>query len=172
MPEVLAIEKQCFPYPWREKDFLRSLQQRNCIGMVAEWREQIVGYMIYHLQKKSLELLNFAVRRDDWRLGIGKELMTKLKGKTAPKRRHKLTMTIWDANINAHLFFKAMGFTAMDIVPLINSHEGYLMEWDCHADQLSSMYERRKKERMQLLWPIQGGKEEENLEGTGRRECS
>ncbi|MEK6238743.1 MAG: ribosomal-protein-alanine N-acetyltransferase RimI, partial [Planctomycetales bacterium] len=43
MPEVLAIENSSFEFPWSEEDFLRSLQQRNCIGMVAEWEDSIVG---------------------------------------------------------------------------------------------------------------------------------
>ena len=43
MPEVLAIEHASFEYPWCEEEFLRVLRQRNCIGMVAEHGERIVG---------------------------------------------------------------------------------------------------------------------------------
>src|SRR5687768_6635477 len=45
MPEVLSIETQCFEFPWTEEDFLRCLRQRNCIGMVAEQGEKVVGFM-------------------------------------------------------------------------------------------------------------------------------
>ena len=61
MPEVLQIEGESFEFPWSEEDFLRCLQQRNCIGMVAEHEENVVGFMIYELHKSRLHLLNFAV---------------------------------------------------------------------------------------------------------------
>src|SRR3954451_20269262 len=46
MPEVLAIEHAGFEYPWCEEECLRVLRQRNCIGMVAEYGERVVGFMI------------------------------------------------------------------------------------------------------------------------------
>src|ERR671912_367951 len=61
MPEVLAIEEQSFEFPWSEEDFIRCLRQRNCIGMVAEHNERVVGFMIYELHKTRLHVLNFAV---------------------------------------------------------------------------------------------------------------
>ena len=45
MPSVLAIEQECFEFPWYEDDFVRCLRQRNCIGMVAELDDKVVGYM-------------------------------------------------------------------------------------------------------------------------------
>src|SRR5437867_2420708 len=61
MPEVLHAEQQSFEFAWTEEDFLRCLRQRNCIGMVAEQSEKVVGFMIYELQKAKLHILNFAV---------------------------------------------------------------------------------------------------------------
>ena len=61
MPEVLQTEQESFEYSWTEEDFLRCLRQRNCIGMVAEQGEKVVGFMIYELHKNKLHILNFAV---------------------------------------------------------------------------------------------------------------
>src|SRR4051794_39786908 len=55
MPEVLAIEHASFDFPWGEEEFLRVLRQRNCIGMVAEHGERVVGFMIYELHKSKLQ---------------------------------------------------------------------------------------------------------------------
>ncbi len=60
MPEVLAIEHASFEYPWCEEEFLRVLRQRNCIGMVAEHGERIVGFMIYELHRNKIHVLDFA----------------------------------------------------------------------------------------------------------------
>src|SRR2546423_1822739 len=70
MPEVLQTEQQSFEYPWTEEDFLRCLRQRNCIGMVAEQGEKVVGFMIYELPKAKLHILNFAVH-PGWRRCAG-----------------------------------------------------------------------------------------------------
>ncbi len=59
MPEVLDIERQSFEFPWSEDDFVRCLRQRNCIGMVAEHGDRVVGFMIYELHKTRLHILEF-----------------------------------------------------------------------------------------------------------------
>ena len=64
MPEVLHTEQESFEYAWTEEDFLKCLRQRNCIGMVAEHGEKVVGFMIYELHKSKLHVLNFAVHPD------------------------------------------------------------------------------------------------------------
>src|SRR5262245_38588077 len=61
MPEVLTTEQQSFEFAWSEEDFLRCLRQRNCIGMVAEQGEKVIGFMIYELHKSKLHIMNFAV---------------------------------------------------------------------------------------------------------------
>ncbi|MEZ6091062.1 MAG: ribosomal-protein-alanine N-acetyltransferase RimI, partial [Pirellulaceae bacterium] len=45
MPSVLDIEAACFEFSWSEDEFIRCLRQRNCIGMVAEENDQVVGFM-------------------------------------------------------------------------------------------------------------------------------
>ena len=61
LPTVLEIEESNFEFPWTEDDFLRCLRQRNCIGMVVELDDEIVGFMIYELHTNRLHILNFAV---------------------------------------------------------------------------------------------------------------
>ena len=54
MAEVLATETEGFEFPWLEEDFIRCLRQRNCIGMVAEYDDRVVGFMIYELHKNRI----------------------------------------------------------------------------------------------------------------------
>src|SRR5205085_3641644 len=78
MPEVLQTEQESFEYAWTEEDFLRCLRQRNCIGMVAEQGEKVVGFMIYELHKQKLHILNFAVHPTFRRMRIGSQMTAKL----------------------------------------------------------------------------------------------
>ena len=116
MPEVEAIEKSCFEFPWDEEAFIRCLRQRNCIGMVAEASERVVGFMVYELLKNRLHLLNLAVH-EDWRFkGVGAVMIGKLKSKLSHDRRSSITLEIRDSNLDAQLFFKRMEFRAVSVL--------------------------------------------------------
>ncbi len=116
MPEVLKIESECFEYPWSEEEFIRCLRQRNCIGMVAEHEERVVGFMIYELNKTRLHVLNFAVAADFRRCGIATQMVAKLTGKLSPQRRTRITLEVRETNLAAQLFFRNAGFRATSVL--------------------------------------------------------
>ncbi len=107
MPEVLAVESDSFEFPWCEDDFLRCLRQRNCIGMVAEHQDSIVGFMIYELHKSRLHILNFAVAARYHRHGVATQMATKLIGKLSTQRRNRILLEVRETNLAAQLFFRA-----------------------------------------------------------------
>jgi ribosomal-protein-alanine N-acetyltransferase len=116
MPEVLNIEETSYDYPWCEEDFLRCLRQRNCIGMVAEVGEKVIGFMIYELHKNRLHVLNFAVHPAYRRQHIGTQLVQKLVGKLSNHRRTSITLEVRESNLPAQLFFRETGFKAIKVV--------------------------------------------------------
>jgi ribosomal-protein-alanine N-acetyltransferase len=116
MPEVLQIEQESFDYSWTEEDFLRCLRQRNCIGMVAEYGEKVVGFMIYELHKTKLHILNFAVAPARRRAGIGRQMVAKLIGKLSSHRRTKITLAVRETNLAAQLFFRSQEFKAVKVL--------------------------------------------------------
>lgn len=116
MPEVEAIEQSCFEFPWYEDDFIRCLRQRNCIGMVAEASERVVGFMVYELHKHRLHVLNFAVH-EDWRFkGVGRAMLAKIVSKISNDRRSRIVLEVRETNVDAQLFFKRMGFKAVSVL--------------------------------------------------------
>ena len=116
MPEVLEAEQQSFEFPWSEEDFLRCLRQRNCIGMVAEHGEKVVGFMIYELHKAKLHILNFAVHPTWRRQGVGAQMVAKLISKLSNHRRTRITLEVRETNLQAQLFFRAQGFRATRVL--------------------------------------------------------
>jgi len=116
MPEVLRAEQASFDYSWTEDDFLRCLRQRNCIGMVAEHDDRVVGFMIYELHKTKLHVLNFAVAPEWRRVGIGTQMVHKLVGKLSSHRRTKITLAVRETNLTAQLFFRNMTFRAVKVL--------------------------------------------------------
>ena len=151
MPEVLQIEQGSFESAWTEEDFLTCLRQRNCIGMVAELqveREErlIVGYMVYELGKKGLNLINFATHPQYRRQGVGKAMINRLQDKLSQQRRTQISLIVRDANLKAQLFFKSQGFRAIKVhknyYPDVDE-DGYEMIYSLHGgeNRISKYYE-------------------------------
>ncbi len=137
MPEVLQIENSCFEFPWFEEDFIRCLRQRNCIGMVAEHDERVVGFMIYELHKTRLHILNFAVNPEFQRCGAGSHMIAKLVSKLSFQRRTRVLLEVRETNLEAQLFFRNNGFRATSVLREYyddTPEDAYVMEYRYQAE--------------------------------------
>lgn len=118
MPGVLEAEALSFAQPWTGEDFLATLRCRNVIGMVAEGRDDVIhGFMLYELHKARLHVLNFCVHPLSRRLGVGRALAGKLQSKLRYGRRDKISLDVRETNVAAQLFWRAMGFRAVAVIP-------------------------------------------------------
>jgi ribosomal-protein-alanine N-acetyltransferase len=132
MSEVLSIENSGFEFPWSEDDFIRCLRQRNCIGMVAEHDERVVGFMIYELHKTRLHILNFATAKDLRRRGVAGQMVEKLVGKLSSQRRTRILLEVRETNLDAQLFFRGQGFRAVTVLRDFyddTTEDAYLMQF-------------------------------------------
>lgn len=137
MPEVLRTEQASFEQPWTEENFLHCLRQRNCIGMVAEHGDQIVGYMIYELHKTKLHIVNLAVHPSARRMGVGSQMVAKLISKLSSHRRTRITLEVRETNLPAQLFFRCQGFLAKRVLRCYYEDTGedaYLMQYQLPGD--------------------------------------
>ncbi len=138
MAEVLEIERKSFEFPWSEEDFIRCLRQRNCIGMVAECDDQVVGFMIYELHKSRLHILNFAVHPDYRGRHIGAQMVEKLIGKLSSQRRNRILLEVRETNLAAQVFFRSTGFRAISVLREFyedTPEDAYLMEYRFRAEE-------------------------------------
>src|SRR5437660_9417957 len=132
MPEVLQTEQESFEYSWTEEDCLRCMRQRNCIGMVAEQGEKVIGFMIYELHKAKLHILNFAVYPACRRFGVGAQMVAKLISKLSSHRRTRITLEVRETNLAAQLFFRSQGFRALRVLRAFYEDSGedaFLMQY-------------------------------------------
>jgi ribosomal-protein-alanine N-acetyltransferase len=136
MAEVLDVENESFEFPWLEEDFIRCLRQRNCIGMVAEHDDRVVGFMIYELHKTRLHVLNFAVNSAYRRRGIGNQMISKLVSKLSLERRTRIMLEVRETNLPAQLFFRTAGFRAVSVLRDYyddTTEDAYLMQYRYRA---------------------------------------
>jgi ribosomal-protein-alanine N-acetyltransferase len=148
MPEVLQTEQDSFEFAWTEEDFLRCLRQRNCIGMVAEQGEKVVGFMIYELHKAKLHILNFAVNPYCRRFRIGSQMVAKLISKLSSHRRTRITLEVRETNLAAQVFYREQGFKAVRVLRNYYEDSGedaFLMQYrlaDDVGEELEATYNR------------------------------
>jgi ribosomal-protein-alanine N-acetyltransferase len=138
MPEVLAAEQECFEFPWLEEDFVNCLRQRNCIGMVAEHDDRVVGFMIYELHKTRIHVLNFATAKAYRHQGVGSQMLAKLIGKLSAQRRSRIVLEVRETNLPAQLFFRENGFRAVSVLRRFYSdtpEDAYLMQYRYRAEK-------------------------------------
>ena len=138
MPEVLATESESFEFPWSEQDFIRCLRQRNCIGMVAEHDDHVIGFMIYELQKTRIHVLNFAVAPAYRRSGVGSQMIAKLTAKLSSQRRNRIQLEVRETNLAAQVFFRGNGFRAVSVLRSYyddTPEDAYLMQFRYHPEK-------------------------------------
>jgi ribosomal-protein-alanine N-acetyltransferase len=116
MAEVLTIEGESFGFPWLKEDFIYYLRQRNCVGIVAEHDDRVVGFMVYELAKRHIQLLNLATAAKFRRRGVGAQMLAELIRKLSPQCRTRIVVEVRETNLAAQLFFRDNGFRAVSVL--------------------------------------------------------
>lgn len=129
--QVLAIEAASFGCrTWTGEDYYACLRQRNCIGMVAEQDDRVLGVMLYDLFPHHLHLIRFAVHPEYRRGGVGTNMLAKLVSKLSSHRRKRITIEVPETYLPALLFFKSMSFTAVEVRrDAFGTEDAILMEY-------------------------------------------
>jgi ribosomal-protein-alanine N-acetyltransferase len=146
MAEVLDIENESFEFPWSEEEFIRCLRQRNCIGMVADQDDKVVGFMIYELHKTRLHVLNFAVAGKYRRQHVGTRMIAKLAAKLSQQRRTRIVLEVRETNLAAQLFFRAQQFRAVNVLRDFyedTTEDAYLMQYRYQASEVEMPADNR-----------------------------
>jgi len=132
-PEILELAKQNPDTVWTEQDLLDRLKQKqkNCVAMLSERNDVIEAFIVYELHPHRFHIMNLVVREDLRLQGIGREMIAKLIGKLHPEHRDRITLTIPEDNVTGQVFFRAMGFRAIQILKATNEGERdtYIMRY-------------------------------------------
>lgn len=114
--EVVAIERRSFEFPWTEQEIRQFRQQRNGFGFVVEHDERVVGFVLYEVHPHRLHVVNLAVQPEFRRRGVGATMVRYLVDKLSAQRRNRIVLEVRERNLDAQLFFRAMGFHAVKVL--------------------------------------------------------
>ena len=115
LEQIMAIEQRTFGNPWEAIDFRLASKSTSGGVIVSERRGEAIGYCVYEVKGRNIQIHNLAVAHDYRRQAIGASLVSWVMDSLRPGRR-RVTALVRETNLDAQLFFRDRGFRALGVV--------------------------------------------------------
>ena len=135
LPEILAIERECFPSPWSVSMFTRELERSHSVCLTArinvKGKKTIGAYIIFWLVAGEVHLHNLAVKKEHRKQGIAYRLMEAMREIAGKNEITVQTLEVRESNIEAIKLYQKCGFVVEGIRPLYyaDTREDALIMW-------------------------------------------
>lgn len=135
VPQVAALEKQCFSDPWSEKSIASELVNDLAFWLVALEGETVAGYVGSQTVLGESDMMNIAVHPDFRRQGIAEALVDALMTELHEQGSRCLTLEVRASNEPAKQLYRKLGFIPIGKRPnyYFNPREDALIlrkEWE------------------------------------------
>ncbi|MCI8409140.1 MAG: ribosomal protein S18-alanine N-acetyltransferase [Lachnospiraceae bacterium] len=115
LDQVWGIEQTLFSKPWSKQDFLDALSKEENIYIVAEDKEQILGYCGIWGVAGEGQITNVAVKKEYQGKGIATSLFCDVLKKGETKELHVYTLEVRVSNNRAIHLYEKMGFVSAGV---------------------------------------------------------
>ena len=110
VPEIAALEKQCFTLPWSEKSFRDEMANKLAIYHVAKDNGTCVGYAGFWNVSGEGDVTNVAVLPEYRRRGVGSSLVAEMVKTAENLKLELLTLEVRKSNVAAQKLYEKFGF--------------------------------------------------------------
>jgi ribosomal-protein-alanine N-acetyltransferase len=144
LPDVAAIEKRSYEFPWSEnifRDCLRVGYSCRALDMAG----QIIGYGVMSLGAGEAHILNVCVRDEFRNLGFGKRLLEHLLERAAAAGVAEAFLEVRPSNLAAIRLYQKLGFEQIGI------RRGYYQAPDGREDAIVLKLELRPAAKTPVL---------------------
>jgi ribosomal-protein-alanine N-acetyltransferase len=120
LPEVLAIERQAYEFPWTHENFASSLASgylAECLLDAASGR--LLGYYVAMMGFEEMHLLNITLAPAEQGRGYGRALLELLRVRSQQHEARKLWLEVRVSNPRAQRLYLSFGFE------VVGSRRGY-----------------------------------------------
>ena len=115
MPYVLEIARESNPHA-TEDDIYNLLVDRTVVAKVVEYREKIIGYIVFQLKPETVVIKHLTVAIQYQRRSIASQLVAEVEGKAERRNRTLITATVDEYNLPAQLFLRSRFFDCVGVV--------------------------------------------------------
>lgn len=110
VPQVAALEKECFSDPWSEGSVASELENPLSRWLVALEGEQVLGYVGSQTVLDESDMMNLAVDPAFRRRGIARALVCALIEQLRKMGSRCLTLEVRASNESAQALYACLGF--------------------------------------------------------------
>lgn len=109
--EIIKLEKKIFPSPWTKETFKDLLKlSKNCEGLVAVMKENIIGYAVFWTVEEELHIANIAVIEEYRRKGLGRRIVEMMMEKSHDDGVKYACLEVRESNRIAIQMYNDLGF--------------------------------------------------------------
>lgn len=116
LEEICEIERESFSAPYPPQVFCSMARETADTFLVANSKQETLGYVLAILRKDSGRVLSIAVRRGYRRKGVGTKLMTELLKVLQGKRVKRVELEVRVSNYAAQEFYRKLGFREVGMI--------------------------------------------------------
>ena len=109
LPEVAAVERSTYPFPWSEGIF-RDCLRVGYLCRVADFDGEVAGYGILAMGAGEAHILNLCVRADLRGRGLGRRLLQLLIDRARDGGNEAVFLEVRPSNPRAIALYESVGF--------------------------------------------------------------
>jgi [ribosomal protein S18]-alanine N-acetyltransferase len=114
LPQVVAIERQCFTTPWSLAMFVLEMSKPSGICLGAEVEGELAGYLICSRYDTVWHVMNVSVDPDRRRRGIASAMLAALLERIGDPEA-QLTLEVRPSNAGAITLYERFGFRSAGV---------------------------------------------------------
>lgn len=115
VPQIAAIEAECFPDPWSEKEIFSTVCSEGGICFTASDESGVFAYVLGRLIAPEGEIYRIAVKEDKRRRGIGYRLLSFALKTERGRGLETVFLEVRSENSAAIALYRAHGFTEIGV---------------------------------------------------------
>jgi len=119
IPNVLEIEHEAYPDPWKQGMFRQELTNASSYFCVAFREEELAGYGGFWLLIDEAHITKVTVARDFRGQGIGLQLMEHLLREAETRGANAARLEVREKNMRARQLYEGLGFD------VVGARKGY-----------------------------------------------
>lgn len=113
VPQVLEIERACYPAPWSESAFNHEITSEVSVALVAVDRESVAGFLVGWIAADQVHVANIAVAAGYRRRGVGTGMMLRLLDEAVRRGCASSSLEVRESNLAARAMYIRLGYHAV-----------------------------------------------------------